>query len=183
MTNIFEANLNKNPANHTPMTPLSFIERAAQVYPHQLAIIHGHLRQDWATTYSRCKKLASALQKIGIGIGDTVAVMLPNTPPMVEAHFGVPMSGAVLNCLNTRLDPEAIAFMLNHGESRVVLIDPEFSLTMKKALAIAKQQPDSRAEQIIVIDIEDDLYDGYSETLGKINYEEFLASADHPLTG
>jgi len=178
MTNIFETNLNKNPANHTPMTPLSFIERAAQVYPDQLAIIHGNLRQDWATTYSRCKKLASALQKIGIGIGDTVAVMLPNTPPMVEAHFGVPMSGAVLNCLNTRLDPEAIAFMLNHGESRVVLIDPEFSLTMKKALAIAKQQPNSRVEQIIVIDIEDDLFDGYSETLGKINYEEFLASAD-----
>ena len=138
MTNIFETNLNKNPANHTPMTPLSFIERAAQVYPDQLAIIHGHLRQDWATTYSRCKKLASALQKIGIGIGDTVAVMLPNTPPMVEAHFGVPMSGAVLNCLNTRLDPEAIAFMLNHGESRVVLIDPEFSLTMKKSLSNCK---------------------------------------------
>ena len=178
MTNIFETHLNKNLANHSPMTPLSFIERAAQVYPHQLAIIHGNLRQDWATTYSRCKKLASALQKIGIGIGDTVAVMLPNTPPMVEAHFGVPMSGAVLNCLNTRLDPEAIAFMLNHGESKVVLIDPEFSLTMKKALTIAKQQPDSRVEQIIVIDIKDDLFDGYSETLGKINYEEFLASAD-----
>ena len=101
--NIYSDGLEKNPANFAPFSPLSFIERTAQIYPHRLAIVHGQLRQDWLTTYERSIRLASALNRIGIGKGDTVAVMLPNTPPMIEAHFGVPMSGAVLNAMNTRL--------------------------------------------------------------------------------
>lgn len=172
MTNIFTEGLDKNLANHTPMTPLSFLERSAQVYPNHLAIIHGNLRQDWQTTYARCRRLASALVKHGIAKGDTVAVMLPNTPPMVEAHFGIPMSGAVLNALNTRLDPEAIAFMLAHGEAKVIIIDPEFSDTMQKALAIAKR------EDILVIDIKDELYQGEGQAIGAIEYEAFLQTGD-----
>ena len=172
MTNIYTEGLDKNLANHTPMTPLSFIERAAQVYPDHLAIIHGDLRQDWQTTYARCRRLASALVAHGIGKGDTVAVMLPNTPPMVEAHFGIPMSGAVLNALNTRLDAEAIAFMLAHGEAKVIIIDPEFSDTMQKALAIAKRQ------DILVIDVKDELYQGGGQAIGMIEYEAFLQKGD-----
>jgi fatty-acyl-CoA synthase len=172
MTNIYTEGLDKNLANHTPMTPLSFIERAAQVYPDHLAIIHGDIRQDWQTTYARCRRLASALVTHGIGKGDTVAVMLPNTPPMVEAHFGIPMSGAVLNALNTRLDPEAIAFMLAHGEAKVIIIDPEFSDTMQKALAIAKRH------DILVIDVKDELYQGGGQAIGMIEYEAFLQKGD-----
>ena len=172
MTNIYTEGLDKNLANHTPMTPLSFIERAAQVYPDHLAIIHGDIRQDWQTTYVRCRRLASALVAHGIGKGDTVAVMLPNTPPMVEAHFGIPMSGAVLNALNTRLDPEAIAFMLAHGEAKVIIVDPEFSDTMQKALAIAKRH------DILVIDVKDELYQGGGQAIGMIEYEAFLQKGD-----
>ena len=172
MTNIYTEGLDKNLANHTPMTPLSFIERAAQVYPDRLAIIHGDLRQDWQTTYARCRRLASALVAHGIGKGDTVAVMLPNTPPMVEAHFGIPMSGAVLNALNTRLDPETIAFMLSHGEAKVIIIDPEFSDTMQKAIAIAKRH------DILVIDVKDELYQGGGQAIGAIEYEAFLQKGD-----
>ena len=172
MSHIFVDGLEQNSANYAPMTPLSLIERAAQVYPHKLAIVHGHLRQDWQTTYERCKQLASALKIHGIGRGDTVAVMLPNTPPMVEAHFGVPMAGAVLNALNTRLDPEAIAFMLQHGEAKAIIIDPEFSRTMKKALAIAQMR------DILIIDIQDELYQGDGPTIGQIDYEAFLKLGD-----
>ena len=115
MPNIYAQDLPKNDANFAALTPLLYLERSALVYPDRVAIIHGALRQTWAQTYARCRQLASALQQHGIGKGDTVAVMLPNTPPMVEAHFGIPMSGAVLNTLNTRLDAEALAFMLDHG--------------------------------------------------------------------
>ena len=121
MTSIFDQHLPRNEANFAALSPLSFIERTAEVYPDRLAIVHGDLRQTWAQTYARCRQLASALTQAGIGKNDTVAVMLPNTPPMVEAHFGVPMAGAVLNTLNTRLDPEAIAFMLDHGEAKAVI--------------------------------------------------------------
>ncbi|WP_367351146.1 AMP-binding protein, partial [Ottowia sp.] len=107
MSSIYDTDLPRTPANFAPMTPLAFIQRTAEVYPDRLAIVHGELRQSWADTYARCRRLASALQSRGIGRNDTVAVMLPNTPPMVEAHFGIPMAGAVLNTLNTRLDPEA----------------------------------------------------------------------------
>ena len=175
MANIYEQGLDRNPANYTPITPLLFLERSAEIYPKKLAVIHGKLRQTWAQTYERCRRLASALQKHGIGLGDTVAVMLPNTPPMVEAHFGIPMAGAVLNALNTRLDPESIAFMLNHGEAKVVIIDPEFSGVMKKALEIARKES---GREFLVIDVEEKEYDVAGERLGELSYEQLLAEGD-----
>ena len=170
---IFDQDLPRTPANHAPLTPLAFIERSAQVYPDRLAIVHGGLRQTWSATYARCRRLASALRRVGIGKNQTVALMLPNTPPMVEAHFGVPMAGAVLNALNTRLDPEAIAFMLDHGEARAVIVDPEFSVVMEKALALR-----TRREPLLVIDVEDALYTGESRRIGSLGYEAFLATGD-----
>jgi fatty-acyl-CoA synthase len=173
MTSIFDQDLPQTPANHAPMSPLSFIERTAEVYPQRLAIVHGDLRQNWADTYRRCCQLASALAQAGIGKNDTVAVMLPNTPPMVEAHFGIPMAGAVLNALNTRLDPETVAFMLDHGEAKAVIVDPEFAGVMKKALAL-RQSP----RPMLVIDVEDALYTGPTVKLGTLTYEAFVASGD-----
>jgi len=129
----FEQNLDRNSANYAPLTPLSFIERAASVYPRRLAVIDGDRRYTWQETYARSRRLASALAGRGIGRGDTVAVMLPNTTPMYEAHFGVPMCGGVLNALNTRLDPEAIAFMLKHGEAKILIADEEYFPVLKKA--------------------------------------------------
>ena len=175
MANIYEQGLDRNSANFTPITPLLFLERSAEIYPNKTAIIHGKLRQTWQQTYERCRRLASALQKHGIGLGDTVAVMLPNTPPMVEAHFGIPMAGAVLNALNTRLDPESIAFMLNHGEAKVVIIDPEFSGVMKKALEMAKKET---GREILVIDVEEKEYEVPGEKLGKLTYEQLLSAGD-----
>ena len=128
----YEQDLGRNPANHAPLTPLSFIERAAAVYPQRLAVVHEGVRRTWSETYARCRRFASALAKRGIRRGDTVAVMLPNTPQMYEAHFGVPMAGAVLNALNTRLDPEAIRFMLDHGEAKILIADPEYFSVLKK---------------------------------------------------
>ena len=133
---IFDQDLPKTPANYAALSPLSFIERAAEVYPQRLAIVHGDLRRNWSEVFTRCRQLASALAQHGIGKGDTVAVMLPNTPPMIEAHFGVPATGAVLNALNTRLDAPTIAFMLDHGEAKVVIVDPEFVATLQAALAL-----------------------------------------------
>ncbi|RTL32065.1 MAG: acyl-CoA synthetase [Burkholderiales bacterium] len=173
MSNIYEQDLPRNDANFATFTPLSFIERTALVYPQRTAIIHGDLRQTWAQTYTRCRQLASALAQRGIGLGDTVAVMLPNTPPMVEAHFGIPMSGAVLNTLNTRLDAEALAFMLDHGEAKAVIVDPEFSAVMAKALKLRQRQRD-----VLVIDTEDALYTGQAERIGSLRYDDFLASGD-----
>ncbi|WP_298010542.1 acyl-CoA synthetase [uncultured Aquabacterium sp.] len=170
MPNIYEQDLPRNPANHVPMSPLSFIERTALVYPDRLAIVHGALRQSWGQTYTRCRRLASALRQQGIGVGDTVAVMLPNTPPMVEAHFGIPMAGAVLNALNTRLDAEALAFMLDHGEAKAVIVDPEFSGVMAQALALR-----TRSEPILVVDVEDVLYTGKTERIGTLTYEQLVA--------
>lgn len=175
MANIYEQGLDKNPANFTPITPLLFLERSAQIYPQKIAVIHGKLRQTWAQTYERCRRLASALQNHGVGLGDTVAVMLPNTPPMVEAHFGIPMAGAVLNALNTRLDAESIAFMLNHGEAKVVIVDPEFSGVMKKALEMAKKES---GREFLVIDVEEKEFDVPGEKLGKLTYEQLLAGGD-----
>jgi len=175
MSNIYEHGLDKNAANFSPITPISFIERAAKIYPNKVAVVHGGLRRTWSETYARTRQLASALIKAGVGVGDTVAVMLPNTPPMVEAHFGVPMVGAVLNSLNTRLDPEAIAFMLNHGEAKVVIVDPEFSGVMKKALAMAQAES---PRDILVIDVIDQEYEGASEKLGSVDYDTFIAGGD-----
>ncbi|MGD9550161.1 MAG: acyl-CoA synthetase [Burkholderiaceae bacterium] len=173
MSSIFDQHLERNAANYAPLSPLSFIERTAEVYPERLAIVHGELRQNWRDTYARCRRLASALRQRGIGKNDTVAVMLPNTPPMVEAHFGVPMAGAVLNALNTRLDPEAIAFMLDHGEARAVIVDPEFAPVMAKALAL-RQNP----QPLLLIDVEDAVYGPAAQRLGSLSYEDLLAEGD-----
>jgi fatty-acyl-CoA synthase len=162
--------LDKNQANHAPLTPLTFIERAAYVYPDRLSVVHGQERYTWKQTYARCRRLASALARRGIGKNDTVAVMLPNTPPMYEAHFGVPMCGAVLNPLNTRLDAETVAFMLRHGGARVLITDREFSPIIAKALALMDRKP-------LVIDVDDPACaDG--DLLGEMTYEAFLDSGD-----
>jgi fatty-acyl-CoA synthase len=169
--NPYEVDLGKNPANHAPLTPLGFIERAAAVYPGRTAVIHGARRYRWADTYERCRRLASALAKRGIGAGDTVAVMLANTPEMVECHFGVPMSGAVLNALNTRLDAEAIAFMLDHGGAKVLIVDREFSAIIERALALAEGTP-------YVIDVDDPEYPGPGKRIGGVEYEAFIGAGD-----
>ena len=172
MASIYDTDLPRTEANFAPFTPLAFIQRTAEVYPDKLAIVHGELRQNWAQTYDRCRQLASALQKHGIGKNDTVAAMLPNTPPMVEAHFGVPMAGAVLNTLNTRLDPEAVAFMLDHGEAKAIIVDPEFAGIVKKALALR-----TSTAPLMVIDVEDALY-GEGTKIGSVTYEAFVAQGD-----
>ena len=133
---MYDLHLDKNPANYVALSPLSFLERSALVYPNRLALIYGTHRQTWTQTYDRCRRFASALAQHGVRHGDTVAVMLPNVPAMYEAHFGVPMAGAVLNTLNTRLDAEAIAFMLQHGEAKVLLTDREFSSVIAKAISL-----------------------------------------------
>jgi fatty-acyl-CoA synthase len=172
MPSILDTDLPRTSANFAPMTPLVFLRRAAEVYPGQLAIVHGELRQSWGQTYARCRRLASSLHKHGIGKNDIVAAMLPNTPPMVEAHFGVPMAGAALNALNIRLDPEAVAFMLDHGEAKAIIVDPEFAGVVEKALALRA----SRAP-LLVIDAQDALY-GEASRVGTVDYESFVAHGD-----
>ncbi|MBN8874075.1 MAG: acyl-CoA synthetase [Rhodospirillales bacterium] len=162
--------LEKNQANYAALTPLTFLERAAYVYPQKPSVVHGAQRFTWKQTYERCRRLASALARRGIGKNDTVAVIAPNTPPMYEAHFGVPMCGAVLNTLNTRLDPESVAFMLQHGGARVLITDREFSSTVEKALALLPEPP-------LVVDI-DDPAATEGRLLGAIEYEAFLAEGD-----
>ncbi len=173
MTSIFDCDLPRTAANFAPISPLGFIARTAEVYPQRLAIVHGALRQTWGQTYDRCRQLASALQRLGIGKNDTVAVLLPNTPPMVEAHFGVPMAGAVLNAMNTRLDPQAIAFMLDHGEARLVIVDPEFTGLLAQALALRQSSAELR-----VVEVSDAEYGPASQSLGGMDYEALLASGD-----
>ncbi len=163
--------LDKNLANFVALSPLSFIQRAAQIFPEHCALIYGPHRQTWRQTYTHSRRLASALQQKGIGVGDTVAVMLPNVPAMFECHFGVPMSGAVLNTLNTRLDGASIAFMLSHSGARVLLTDPEFAATIEKALAILGDSAP------LVIEVEDDTAPA-NKALGTITYEDFLAQGD-----
>ncbi len=162
--------LAKNQANYTPLTPLTFIERAAAVYPARLAVVHGAYRATWAETYARCRRLASALARRGIGRNDTVAVMAPNVPAMMEAHFGVPMSGAVLNTLNTRLDAETIAFMLRHGGARALITDGELAPVVEKALSLLAVKP-------LVIDIDDAEYQE-GRRIGDLTYEALLAEGD-----
>ena len=171
MSHPYASGLDKNAANFTPLTPLTFIERSASVYPDRVAVIHGRRRYTWAQTYARARRLASALGARGIGKNDTVAVMLNNTPEMYECHFGVPMAGAVLNTMNTRLDGETIAFMLNHGEARVLITDREYSPTVQKALGLL-------GREILVIDVDDPEYDGPGERLGSLEYEAFIAGGD-----
>jgi fatty-acyl-CoA synthase len=167
----YDIGLDRNPANYQPLTPLQFLERAASVYPGRTAIIHGKLRFTYAEFYARSRRLASALAAKGIKKGDTVAAMLSNTPPMLEAHYGVPMLGAVLNALNTRLDAAAIAFMLEHGGAKILITDREFSATIQAALAKLKTPP-------LVIDYDDPEFPQTGPRLGTIDYEEFLAGGD-----
>ncbi len=176
-SNPYEQDLDKNAANYAPLSPLTFIERTAQVYPDRVAVIHGAQRYTWRETFARCRRLASALSRRGIGPGDTVAVMLPNTPPMYEAHFGVPVTGAVLNALNTRLDAESVAFMLDHGGAKLLITDREYSPIVEKALALAKNKP-------AVIDVDDSAFSG-GKLLGETDYEALLAEGDplHPWGG
>ncbi|ALG68109.1 acyl-CoA synthetase [Beggiatoa leptomitoformis] len=169
-TNPYSLGLDKNDANYVPLSPLTFIERAAYVHPTHVAVIHGDARYTWAETYTRCRRLASALQRRGIKKGDTVAVMAPNVPAIFEASFGVPMIGAVLNTLNTRLDPEMIAFMLQHGEAKILITDKEFSPIISRALHFLEKPP-------IIIDINDEQAKSGS-LLGEKDYEAFLAEGD-----
>jgi fatty-acyl-CoA synthase len=170
---IYDNGLDKTAANHAPLSPLTFVERTATVFPDLPAIVHGSgaraIRRNWRDLYARSRQLAHALVKAGIGRGDTVAVMLPNTPEMVEAHYGVPMAGAVLNALNTRLDTASIAFMLEHGEARVVIVDREFGPTVRAALG-------ARRDAVLLIDVDDPLYEGSETVTGGTQYESFLAT-------
>ena len=169
-TNAYNEGLDRNDANFAPLTPLSLIRRAASVYPGRTAVIHGSRRFTWAETFARCRRLASALTRRGVGKDDTVAVMAANVPALYEAHFGVPMTGAVLNAINTRLDAATVAFILDHGEAKVLLTDREFAPIVGQALAQCKAKP-------LVIDIDDEAVEE-GEFLGEMEYEAFIATGD-----
>jgi fatty-acyl-CoA synthase len=176
MASPYDVDLDKNAANHQPLTPLSYLERAAKVFPDQVAIIHGTATTTYRDFFSRSRRLASALAARGIGKGDTVSVMLSNTPPMLEAHFGVPMVKAVLHSLNTRLDAAVIAFQLDHAETKILIVDREFAAVVREALDMAKVAP-------LVIDYDDPEYPDDApypkgERIGTLDYEELLASGD-----
>ena len=168
--NPYARDLDRNAANYAPLTPVSFLARVAYTWPKRVAVIHGDRRYTWQETYDRSRRLASALSRRGIAVGDTVAAMLANTPEMIEAHFGAPMTGGVLNTLNTRLDAEALAFMLDHGEAKVLLTDSEFSRVVKEALRLSKRK-------IAVIDVVDPQGPG-GERVGETDYESLLAEGD-----
>ena len=166
----YDQDLGRNKANHVPLSPLSFIRRAAEVFPERIAVIHGNERRTWKETFLRCRRLSSALVSRGIKKGDTVAVMAPNVPALFEAHFGIPACGAVLNALNVRLDAEIIAFILEHAEARVLITDREFSSVISEALSKIENKP-------LVVDIDDPLAQ-FGDHLGELTYEELLAEGD-----
>ena len=166
----YDQDLGRNKANHVPLSPLSFIRRAAEVFPERIAVIHGNERRTWKETFLRCRRLSSALVSRGIKKGDTVAVMSPNVPALFEAHFGIPACGAVLNALNVRLDAEIIAFILEHAEARVLITDREFSSVISEALSKIENKP-------LVVDIDDPLAQ-FGDHLGELTYEELLAEGD-----
>jgi fatty-acyl-CoA synthase len=168
---IFRNGLRPNAANFASLTPLSFLPRSAAIHPDRIAVIHGERRLSYRELYERARRLASALSRHGIRAGDTVSVMLPNVPAMVEAHYGVPMLGAVLNTINTRLDARTVAYILDHGEAKVLITDREFAAQVGPALALSKRKP-------FVIDVDDALYTGPGDRLGKIEYEDFIAAGD-----
>jgi fatty-acyl-CoA synthase len=173
--NAYSQGLDKNSANHVPLTPLHFLDRTADVYPQRTAIVHGTFRQTWAETRDRCHRLASALVKLGIQAGDTVSIIAPNTPAMLEAHLGVPLSGAVLNAINCRLDADGLAFILRHGECKLLMVDREFAPLVAKALQGASNPPR-------VIDI-NDLEAPAGANIGETDYESLLASGDAAFPG
>jgi fatty-acyl-CoA synthase len=168
---IYDTDLDRNPANFQPLTPLTLLERAAAVFPAHTAIIHAPLRRTYAEFYARSRQLASALARRGIKRGDTVSAMLPNTPAMLEAHYGVPMAQGVLNAINTRLDAAVIAFILDHAETKVLITDREFSKVIKEALALARAKP-------LVIDYDDPQCTNKGERLGELDYEELLSEGE-----
>ncbi|MDR3461402.1 MAG: AMP-binding protein, partial [Beijerinckiaceae bacterium] len=176
MSSIYTEGLDQTPANFVALSPLTFLERAASVWPDRTAVVHGAIRRSWAETFLRCRKLAAALTQRGIGLGDTVALVGANTPETFEAHFGVPLAGAVLNAINTRLDASAIAFILAHSEAKLLITDREFSVPVKKALA-------ELGRDLPVIDIDDSEFLG-GELLGQGTYEQLLdeAGSDAPWT-
>ncbi|HWT84069.1 MAG TPA: AMP-binding protein, partial [Candidatus Methylomirabilis sp.] len=171
--NPYEVDLDRGPTNHVPLTPVSFLTRSAAVYPKKPAVVHGDQTFTYAEFFGRCRRLASALARRQIGTGDTVAVMASNVPALLESHYGVPMAGAVLNPLNYRLDAWSIAFILEHGEAKLLIADTEFSDTIQEALALLSRP-------VPVIDIDDPLYTGDKgrKLLGEKTYEEFLAEGD-----
>ncbi len=167
---IYQQGLDACAANYEQLSPLRFLERTAEVYPEAPAVVHGDLRRNWAQTYARCRRIAGALAGRGIGAGDTVAIIAANIPEMFESHFSVPMAGAVLNAINTRLDAETVAFILNHGEARVLLVDPEFADLAERALRIA-------GRDLLVVDILDPSYQG-GRRIGDLSYDDLLAEGD-----
>jgi fatty-acyl-CoA synthase len=171
MPSPYDTDLDRNPANFQPLTPLTFLARAAAVYPDHPAVVHGASTWTYRDFYGRTRRLASALTRCGIRGGDTVAVVLANTPAMLEAHYGVAMAGAVLNTINTRLDAAIVAFTLDHGDAKVLITDREYSRVVKEALAACKNKP-------LVIDYDDAEFTGAGERLGEIEYEDFLRSGD-----
>ncbi len=173
MTSPYDTNLNRNPANFTPLSPLSFFRRASSVYPDRTAYAYGKIRRTWGQVYERARRLASALEARGIGKNDTVSIIAPNIPEIFDAHFGVPMLGAVLNPINIRLDGETIRYILDHGQSKVLITDSRFAPEVKKALAALK------SDDLIVIDIDDQQTDEEpGELLGEMDFEAFLQSGN-----
>ncbi|HET8625410.1 MAG TPA: acyl-CoA synthetase [Gemmatimonadales bacterium] len=170
-TGIYDTGLDKNPANYVPLTPIQFLDWSASVCPDRTALIYGRTRYTWAETSRRCRRLASALSKLGVGRGDTVAVLAWNVPEMFECQFGIPMAGAVINTINVRLDAATIGFMLEHGEAKVVIADREFAAVLRAALASCPTRP-------VVVDLPDPAYDGPDERLGAMTYEELLDTGD-----
>ena len=175
MPNIYEQHLDRNPANFAPLSPIPLIERAASVFPGHPSVVHGARRYTWSETWERARRLGSALSQRGIGKGDTVAVMLPNVPEMFECHFGIPMTGGVINALNTRLDAATIAFILNHGEAKILITDCEYAPTVEDALRRI-------GREITIIDVDDSEYGG-GALLGETTYETFIAGGDPSFDG
>ena len=174
-TTAYSSGLDRTPANHVPLTPLGFLDRSADVYPDRIAVIHGELRQTWSQTRDRCYRMASALAGRGVQRGDTVAIIAPNTPAMLEAHFGVPLAGAVLNSINCRLDAEGVAFILRHGEAKILLVDSEFAALAARAVERLETPP-------LLIDIRDSMGPD-AAPIGVIDYESLLASGDPAFEG
>ncbi len=172
----FDIDLPKNAANHQALTPLSFLKRAAAVFPERAAIVHGATRQTYGEFAARCARLGSALKAHGIRRGDTVATLLPNTPAQLECHYGVPMTGAVVNAINYRLSAQEIAFILDHGEAKVLIADHEFGALANAALKLCKAKP-------LVLGIDDPEHDGPGEAVGAQTYESFIAAGDPAYAG
>ena len=176
MPNIYEQHLDRNPANYAPLSPIPLLERAASVFPDRPSVVHGARRYTWSETWTRARRLGSALAQRGIGKGDTVAAMLPNIPEMFECHFGVPLTGAIFNALNTRLDAATIAFVLNHGEAKILITDREYAPIVASAL-------ERIGRTITVIDVDDPEYGGGGALLGETTYDDFIAGGDPAYEG